>query len=97
MNRLLIPLLASVMLLAACADGAIGPGKKVVVQRAGDDLLKLRTGPGLSYRVLLGLPDGTALTQHSCVTEAGQLWCRVSLPGAPRMAGYVSADYLAGR
>ncbi|MCE6949539.1 SH3 domain-containing protein [Cereibacter sphaeroides] len=97
MRRLLIPTLASTLLLTACAGDAIGPGKRVVVERAGSELLKLRAGPGLGYRVLLGLPDGTALMRHDCVTEVGQLWCRVSLANAPRMTGYVSADYLSER
>lgn len=96
MHRLLLPMLASTLLLTACAGDAIGTGGRVVVERAGSELLKLRSGPGLGYRILLGLPDGTALVRYNCVTEAGQLWCRVSLVDAPRMKGYVSADYLSG-
>ncbi|WP_102110460.1 SH3 domain-containing protein [Oceaniglobus roseus] len=88
----LAPLVA-ITLLAGCA---MGPGHRAVVTGAGpDELLKLRGGPGLGYRVILGLPDGTALTRHDCVTEVGQLWCRVSLSAAPKISGYVSADYLA--
>lgn len=94
MRRLLIPMLALTPVLAACAGDAVGPGSRVVVERAGGELLKLRAGPGLGYRVVLGLPDGTALMRHDCVTEVGQLWCRVSLADAPRLTGYVSADYL---
>lgn len=97
MHRLLIPMLASALLLTACAGDAVGPGSRVVVERAGSELLKLRAGPGLGYRTLLGLPDGTVLMRHDCVTEVGQLWCRVSLADAPRMTGYVSADYLSSR
>jgi len=51
-------------------------------------------GPGLGYRVILGLPDGTVVTRCGCVTELGQLWCRISLIDAPGITGYVSADYL---
>jgi len=66
-----------------------------VVEGAGpDELLKLRGGPGLGFRVILGLPDGTELIRRDCVTEMGQLWCRVSLRNAPQVTGYVSADYL---
>lgn len=73
-------------------------GNRAVVERAGpDDLLKLRAGPGLGYRVVLGLPDGTELIRRDCVTEVGQLWCRVTLVDAPGMSGYVSADYLSDR
>jgi len=69
-----------------------------LVEGAGpDELLKLRAGPGLGFRVTLGLPDGTQLIRHECLTEANQLWCRVSLADAPSMTGYVSADYLALR
>jgi hypothetical protein len=93
MHSALIPSLVSILLIAGCAGG---PGSRAVVERAGSDLLKLRAGPGLGYRIILGLPDGTALTRHHCVTEVGQLWCRVSLRDAPGVTGYVSADYLSG-
>ncbi len=62
-----------------------------------DELLKLRAGPGLGFRVILGLPEGTSLMRRDCVTEVGQLWCRVSLTAAPQITGYVSADYLSAR
>ncbi len=66
-----------------------------MVEGAGlDEFVKLRAGPGLGYDIILGLPDGTALHRRDCVTELGQLWCRVSLSAAPRITGYVSADYL---
>jgi uncharacterized protein YraI len=93
MRSALILSVFSILLVAACAGGA---GSRAVVERAGADLLKLRTGPGLGYRIIVGLPDGTVLTRHRCVTEAGQLWCRVSLIDAPAVTGYVSADYLSG-
>jgi len=59
-----------------------------------DELLKLRAGPGLGFKAILGLPDGTALTRRDCVTEVGHLWCRASLADAPGISGYVSADYI---
>ncbi len=66
-----------------------------MVEGAGaDELLKLRAGPGLGYSVILGLPDGTRLVRRDCVTEVGQLWCRVSLADAPKITGYVSEDCL---
>jgi hypothetical protein len=92
MSRPFITSLFALMLVAGCSGG---PGARTFVKGAGpDDLLKLRYGPGLGYKVKLGLPDGTELTRHDCVTEMGQLWCRVSLARAPAMSGYVSADYL---
>jgi hypothetical protein len=86
---------AALLEVAVVASCSVGTGGRTLVQGAGpDEFLKLRAGPGLGYRVILGLPDGTALTRGGCVTEVGQLWCRVSLAGAPAITGYVSADYI---
>ncbi len=95
MTGLLLRGVFLLLLLGGCA----GPfGERVVVKGAGPaELLKLRAGPGLGYKVLLGIPDGTQLTRRDCVTKEGQLWCRVSLASAPRVSGYVSADYLSDR
>jgi len=81
---------------ASCGEGLVSE-RTVVTGTGPDDLLKLRSGPGLGYNVVLGLPDGTALNRRDCVTEVGQLWCEVSLADAPRISGYVSADYLTDR
>lgn len=79
--------------LSGC-DGV--SSSRTVVERAGpNELLKLRAGPGLGYKVIVGLPDGTELVRRDCVTEVGQLWCRVSMADAPGFTGFVSADYLA--
>lgn len=92
MRKITIPLLLVLMLVAGCEDGAAG---RSVVSGAGEgEFLKLRTGPGLGYRTILGLPDGTPLTRRACVTEVGQLWCKVALATAPGVTGYVSSDYL---
>lgn len=78
------------MIAAGCA---VGSG--VVVKGAGpNDLLKLREGPGLNYRIIIGLPDGTRLARQNCVRNAGKLWCRVSLVGKPGVSGFVAAEYL---
>jgi hypothetical protein len=82
----------AIMFIASCG-GVIG--ERAVVKGAGpDELLKLRGGPGLGFKVILGLPDNTVVNRGDCVTELGQLWCRVSLANAPQVTGYVSADYL---
>ncbi|EYD77386.1 hypothetical protein Rumeso_01093 [Rubellimicrobium mesophilum DSM 19309] len=95
MRRGVASTLLALALLAGCSAGGAGEASRVVVQGAGpDEFLKLRTGPGLGYRIVLGLPDGTQLIRRDCVTEGGQLWCRVSLSAAPQITGYVSADYL---
>lgn len=81
------------MLMANCG-GIVG--ERAVVKGAGpDELLKLRAGPGLGFKVVLGLPDKTLVNRGACVTEVGQLWCRVTLADASQVSGYVSADYLA--
>jgi uncharacterized protein YraI len=54
----------------------------------------LRSGPGLGFNIVLGLPEGTVLNLKDCVTEVGQRWCKVSLADAPQISGYVSADYI---
>lgn len=84
--------LLALAFLAACGTGGDG---RAVVQGAGpEEFVRLRAGPSLGYRAILGLPDGTAVDRHDCVTEVGQLWCRVSLAAAPQVTGFVSADYL---
>ena len=92
MRQIALPGLLALMLVAGCADMTAG---RAVVKGAGpEELLKLRAGPGLGFKVILGLPDGTPLIRHDCVTEMGQLWCRVTLGAAPGITGYASADYL---
>ena len=93
MRRPIIATILTLLLTSGC--GAFGD--RTVVTGAGpDELLKLRAGPGLGFNVVLGLPDGTELIRRDCVTEVGQLWCRVSLDVSPGITGYVSEDYLSG-
>lgn len=85
--------LLALMIATGCAAGS-----GAVVKGAGpDDLLKLREGPGLDQKIIIGLPDGTRLTRQNCVTTNGKVWCKVFLTDKPRISGYVSADYLAHR
>ena len=51
-----------------------------------DDMLKMRAGPGIGYKVILGLPNGTQ--------TGGTRWCEVSLKGARSVKGHVSWAYL---
>lgn len=95
MHRSIIPVILTFLLLSGCSDFA--RDRTSVVGAGPDELLKLRAGPGLGFKVVLGLPDGTSLIRRDCVTEIGQLWCRVSLTAAPQITGYVSADYLSTR
>lgn len=93
MRRSTCVAILTLLLMSGCG----GLGSQTVVKGTGpDELLKLRAGPGLGYKVVLGLPDGTRLIRRDCVTEVGQLWCRVSLAASPGITGYVSEDYLSG-
>lgn len=91
------PLFATIGFLLVASCGGLAGDRTIVEGTGPDELLKLRAGPGLGFNVILGLPDGTLLNRRDCVTEVGQLWCRVSLADAPGITGYVSADYLATR
>ncbi|RWR05442.1 SH3 domain-containing protein [Paenirhodobacter populi] len=85
--------LLALMIASGCAAGS-----GAVVRGAGpDDLLKLREGPGLNHKIIIGLPDGTRLTRQNCVTNNDKVWCKVFLTDKPGISGYVSADYLAHR
>ena len=92
MLRHTFPTLLFLVFLASC--GGKDASRSVIEGAGPAEFVKLRAGPGLGYSILLGLPDGTSLDRRDCVTEMGQLWCRVSLSVAPRVTGYVSADYL---
>ncbi|WP_439118167.1 SH3 domain-containing protein [Nereida ignava] len=90
MRGSILPVTLILMLASSC--GKLTTEHTSVVGTGPDELLKLRAGPGLGYRVTLGLPEGTVLNRLDCVTEIG--WCRVSLEAAPQITGFVSADYL---
>lgn len=93
MSGVRFTILWALLLLAGCSAGSDG---RVMVRGAGaDDLLKLRSGPGLENEVIMGLPDGTRLIRRDCNPVDGRTWCRVSLAASPRITGYVSAEYLA--
>ena len=92
MRRSTVPVILALMFVASCGSMT---GSRAIVEGTGpDEFLKLRAGPGLGFSVILGLPDGTSLNRHNCVTEVGQLWCRVSLTAAPQITGYVAEDYI---
>jgi uncharacterized protein YraI len=60
----------------------------------GDDMLKMRAGPGTGYVVIVGLPNGTLVRIDSCQLIGGTRWCKVSLDQAPALKGFVSSTYL---
>lgn len=59
-----------------------------------DDMLKMRAGPGIGYKILLGLPNGTILRLHGCDQTGGTRWCKISLKQSRAVKGYVSWAYL---
>mgnify|MGYP000854667702 CR=1 FL=1 len=58
------------------------------------DMLKMRSGPGTGFTVIVGLPNGTQLRVHSCERTGAHVWCRASLAQAGRLKGYVSQAYI---
>ncbi|ETA51392.1 SH3 domain-containing protein [Ponticoccus alexandrii] len=92
MKPVAVMTLCAGLLAAGCASDT--GGRMIVTGTGPDDLLKLRSGPSLEYKIIMGLPDGTELLRRDCVTELNQRWCRVSLVESPDVTGYVSADYL---
>ena len=69
-------------------------GKFEVIGVEDGDMLKLRAGPGIGYKVIIGLPNGTALKVYSCQQTGGTAWCSVSLQQARSLKGHVSRAYL---
>ena len=59
-----------------------------------DNMLKMRAGPGVGYRVIVGLPNGTVLRVQDCQQTGGTRWCRVFLKKARGLKGHVSWEYL---
>lgn len=93
MSKFKFSTILALILVAGCSAGSDG---RVMVKGAGsDDLLKLRTGPGLEHDVIMGLPDGTKLIRRGCQPINGRTWCKASLAKSPTVTGYVSAEYLA--
>lgn len=77
---------------ALAAAGSLGQYEVFGVK--GDDMLKMRAGPGTGYIVIVGLPNGTVLRVHSCQQTGGTRWCSVSLDRARGLKGHVSWAYL---
>lgn len=65
-----------------------------VVGVKGDDMLKMRAGPGVGYRIIVGLPNGTVLRVYDCDQIGSKEWCEVSLKEFRGLKGYVSWHYL---
>jgi uncharacterized protein YraI len=97
MNRTVFTLIIAAILVVASDAGqarAEPRGFYEVVGVEGDDLLKMRAGPGVGYKIVVGLPNGTALWVQSCEPSGNTSWCKVSLKQARGLKGYVSSAYL---
>lgn len=94
---------AVIAALAATVLGAVVGTKPAEAEVTGlhevigvedDDMLKMRAGPGIGYKILLGLPNGTVVRLHGCDQTGGTRWCKVSLKQSRGVKGYVSWAYL---
>lgn len=97
MRKALLTALAAIVLGSAVgpAPAAAGSlGRFEVFGVEGDDMLKMRSGPGVGYKVVLGLPNGTLLRVNSCQQTGSTRWCSVVLDRARNLRGYVSWAYL---
>jgi Bacterial SH3 domain len=93
-------ILTFITAMALCATYGAAPAKAEprgyyeVIGVEGDDLLKMRAGPGVGYRIVVGLPNGTAVWVQRCEPSGNTSWCKVSLKQASGLKGYVSRAYL---
>lgn len=69
-------------------------GYHIVTGVEADDMLKMRAGAGVGYKIVLGLPNGTKVWVYQCKPSGNTSWCRVALDGASSFKGYVSLAYL---
>lgn len=97
MHRAIFALIAAAVLggLPGCVPSDISLSKYYMVAGVETgDMLKLRAGPGIGFRVIAGLPNGTALQIYSCQQTGSTRWCKVALKQPSRLNGYVSWAYL---
>lgn len=97
MCRANFAMVAAIALASLTGCVATGEGIDKYYEVAGveaDDMLKLRAGPGIGFRVIAGLPNGTVLRVYRCEQTGGTRWCKASLKGPNTLDGYVSWAYL---
>lgn len=61
------------------------------------DMLKMRAGPEVGYRVLVGLPNGTVVRVYNCESSGAVQWCKISVKEFRSLTGWVSKSYLRER
>lgn len=97
MRRAIFAALSATLLvgLAACVPSAASLDDHYMVAGVdAGDMLKLRAGPGIGYRVIAGIPNGTVLRIYSCQQTGGTRWCKAALKQSSGLNGYVSWAYL---
>jgi len=92
-KRAALAALATLALTAPATAGSWRGTYEVTGVKAGD-MLKLRAGPGVGYKVIVGLPNGAIVHVRSCERIGNTRWCDVSLEAARNLRGYVSESYL---
>ncbi len=86
--------LAVAMIVVAATPVAARPGLYEVYGVEEGEMLKMRSGIGTGYRVIVGLPNGTVVRVQKCESSGAVQWCRVSLQAARGLVGWVSMSYL---
>ena len=97
MRRTILATLAIVVLVAIKgAEPALAASHVLfeVFGVKGEDMLKMRAGPGIGYRVIVGLPNGTVVRVYKCEQSGSTRWCEVALNEARGLKGFVSSAYL---
>lgn len=97
MNKTIFAILTATALAVAFSAAPVKAEPKGYYEVTGvedEDMLKMRAGPGIGYRIVVGLPNGTILWVQSCERSGNTSWCRVSLKQARGLKGYVSSAYL---
>lgn len=89
-------LVAGALSAGLSAEPAVAGGRErfEVYGVKGEDMLKMRAGPGTGYIVIVGLPNGAVVRVDSCQLIGGTRWCKVALEQARALKGYVSSSYL---
>lgn len=58
------------------------------------DMLNIRSGAGLAFRVIGALQEGQPVRNLGCRERDGGFWCRISTYDRPRISGWVNGRYL---
>jgi hypothetical protein len=90
MNQLIFTFITAVALGAAFGAGTAKAESRGYYEEAGvegDDMLKMRAGPGVGYKIVLGLPNGAALWVHNCERSGKHELVQGVAKASPRAKG----------